>query len=194
MRSLNSKLDNNLKNMAINENSSTNNLNNNNKNKHLLFYSNLCLHSREIYQKIIKYNIKSLFYFINISDNKFQIPINIKTVPTLLLNDKSTILKNKELNIFLDKLYKDLNPSVNAFNNISGISNVYSFLDNDEQNNDMTLNFGLTDNNSRIETPGESEDVFKNNITNSLDNKMNSLQEERNLEISDIFKNKKKPD
>jgi|TARA_B110000240_G_C13344465_1_gene386965 hypothetical protein len=181
MNSLNSTLDNNKN-------------NNENNNKHLLFYSNLCTHSKDIYQKIIKYNIKQKFYLINISDNKFQIPLNIKTVPTLLLNDKSTILKDTELNTFLDKLYKELNPSVDGFNNISGISNVYSFLDNDEQNDNMTLNFGLTDKNSRIETLGESDDVFKNNMTNSLDNKMNSLQQDRDLEISDIFKNKKTPE
>ena len=29
-----------------------------NKNKHLLFYSNLCTYSNEVHQKILKYNLK----------------------------------------------------------------------------------------------------------------------------------------
>ena len=37
------------------------------------------------------------------------------------------------------KMYKDLNPTIDPFNDISGISNVYSFLDNDEQNENMTF-------------------------------------------------------
>ena len=78
---------------------------NNNKKKHLLFYSNLCNYSQEVYNKITKYNIKENFYLINISANKFKIPDNIKSVPTLLLNDKQTILTDNELNNFIDKLY-----------------------------------------------------------------------------------------
>ena len=66
------------------------NSNNNNK-KHLLFYSNLCTHSQDIYQKIVKYNLKKYFFFINISEKKFKIPSNITTVPTLLINDKVNI-------------------------------------------------------------------------------------------------------
>ena len=91
--------------------------NKNNNMKHLLFYSNLCNYSQEVYNKITKFNIKDKFYLINISSNKYKIPSNIKSVPTILLNDKKTILIGNELNNFIDKLYNENKITIESSSN-----------------------------------------------------------------------------
>ena len=74
--------------------------------KHLLFYSNYCNFSNEIYQTIIKYNLKDDFHLLNISKTKYNIPSIITSVPTLLLNDKKTLYQNDDLEQFIQELYK----------------------------------------------------------------------------------------
>ena len=46
--------------------------------KHLLFYSNYCNYSNEIYQTIMKYNLKDKFHLLNISKTKYKINNSIK--------------------------------------------------------------------------------------------------------------------
>ena len=162
--------------------------NKNNNMKHLLFYSNLCNYSQEVYNKITKFNIKDKFYLINISSNKYKIPSNIKLVPTILLNDKQTILTGNELNNFIDKLYNKNKITIDPFTNVSGISNEFSFLDSEELNNNMTSYFGLTNENHRIETPNEDSGKGK---SVSISDNMSRMQEDRNLEIQNIFNTKK---
>ena len=81
-----------------------------NKNtKHLLFFSNFCQYSNDIYKRIDKYNLKDKFLMINISENKYKISSIIKSVPTILLNDKRTIIKDGELDRFIENLNKNSN-------------------------------------------------------------------------------------
>ena len=51
-------------------------------------------------------------------------------------------------------------------------------------NENMTLNFGLTNTNTRIETPGEDS---KGNVSGTLGDQMSTMQEDRNLEIQNII-------
>ena len=158
--------------------------------KHILFYSNFCQFSNDVCQKIEKYGIKNEFLLINISQKKYKIPSVITLVPTILLNDKKTLVQDEDI----DKLLIDLNKNgngnnqIDAFTQFNGISNVYSFLD-DENNKDTTLNFGLIDREFRIETPAEDGEGGVN--SGSISDKMNNMQELRNREIQDLFKNNK---
>ena len=162
------------------------NENNTIKSKHILFYSNFCQFSNDIYKLIEKYNIKNNFILINISQKKYKIPSNINSVPTIRLNDKKTLIQDNNIEKFLEELSKKTNKKVDPFTNINGISNVYSFLD-DESNKDTTLNFGLINNEFRIETP--PEDGGGTN-SGSISDKMNNMQEQRNMEIQQYFKKK----
>ena len=68
----------------LNSQSNKNNLNNlNNQNnqkdtKHILFYSNFCQFSNEVYKKIEKMNIKDRFILINYDTNR---DINLYNIP-----------------------------------------------------------------------------------------------------------------
>ena len=110
--------------------------------KHLLFYSNLCEHSNEIYKKILKYNLKGNFYLVDISLNKFKIPSNITSVPTILLNDKKTILKDDELKNFIDSLNKEKEIDVQPYYlNGSSLSDNFSLLNEEDNKNSINKGF-----------------------------------------------------
>jgi hypothetical protein len=161
--------------------------------KHLLFYSNYCNFSNEIYQTIIKYNLKDEFHLLNISKARYNIPNIITSVPTLLLNDKKTIYKNNELEEFIQELYKkksenDVLPSSDYTQHFSS---AYSSWDETNNINDNYNQFGLINDKNNIITP--EEDTSSNNLNDSsLSEKMNTYQENRNLDIQNIFKDTKK--
>lgn len=155
-----------------------------NKNtKHLLFFSNFCQYSNDIYKRIDKYNLKDKFLMINISENKYKIPSIIKSVPTILLNDKRTIIKDGELDKFIENLNKNNNKDIAPFMNAS--LSEFSFLD-EKQNDVLGGIFGSTKENFRINTPPEDSSGNSQSITD----RMNSMQENRNLEIQNLFKKK----
>ena len=161
--------------------------------KHLLFYSNYCNYSNEIYQTIMKYNLKDKFHLLNISKTKYKIPSNITSVPTLLLNDKKTIYKDQELENFIQELHKS-----NTKNDIlpnsdytQAFSSSYSSWDETSNINDEYNQFGFINQKNSIETPNEDDTNTRLNNT-SLSEQMNSYQENRNLDIQNIFKEKPK--
>lgn len=159
-----------------------------NKSKHLLFYSNYCSFSNEIVDKITKYNLKDKFLLINISKYRLKIPKNIvNVVPTILLNDKKTIYIDKELEDFLDKLSQN-NKDVDPFIPFSSISSNYSFVESFEKQNDsLTKNFGLINDEQNISTPNENTERIKEKIVD----KMSSIEQNRNMDIQNIYKDMK---
>ena len=162
-----------------------------NKNtKHLLFYSNYCNYSNEIYQTIIKYNLKDEFHLINISKYKYNLPSIITSVPTLLLDDKKTIYQNNELDDFLQKLHKEKSKDDILPNSdyTQSFSTSFSSWDEKSNINDVYNPFGLINGSNNIETP--TEDKKTTNGNTSLTDQMNSIQESRNMDIQNIFKKK----
>lgn len=161
--------------------------------KHLLFYSNYCNYSNEIYQTIIKYNLKDDFHLLNISQSKYNIPSIITSVPTVLLNDKKTLYQNDELEKFIQELYKkktesDVLPSSDYTQHFSS---AYSSWDETNNINEEYNQFGSINGTNSIITPEEEQS--NNNLNNSsLSEKMNTYQESRNLDIQTIFKDKPK--
>lgn len=161
--------------------------------KHLFFYSNYCNYSNEIFQKIVKYNLKDHFYLLNISKKKYNIPSIITKVPTLLLNDKKTIFQDDELEKFIEEINKKLNKNDIMPNNDTSISSPYSFWNEDENENklDFYNSFELLNgNNTSIITP-EDESNNSNKITGNINDKLSNMQENRNLDIQKIFKDVK---
>ena len=160
--------------------------------KHLLFYSNLCEHSNEIYKKILKYNLKNYFYLIDISLNKFKIPSNISSVPTILLNDKKTILKDDELKNFIDSLNKEKEIDVQPYYlNGSSLSDNFSLLNEEDNNNSINKGFEYINDINKMLLVNDNEKTIKNkNDNKNLADKMNSIQEDRNRDIQNIFNRK----
>jgi len=161
--------------------------------KHLLFYSNYCNFSNEIYQTIIKYNLKDDFHLLNISKTKYNIPSIITSVPTLLLNDKKTLYQNNELEQFIQELYKKKseNDVIPCSDYTQHFSSVYSSWDETNNINDEYNQFGFINDTNSIITPEEEQS--NNNLNNSsLSEKMNTYQESRNIDIQNIFKDKPK--
>jgi hypothetical protein len=157
--------------------------------KHLLFYSNYCSFSNEVHDKIKKHNLKDKFLLINISKHKFKIPSNIKSVPTLLLNDKKTLYVDKELHDYIDKLAEDSNKDVDPFSPFGGISNKFSFVDKFETENDgLTKNFGLIIGEQNITTPTEESGKSRETLVD----KMSSIEQNRNSDIQEIYKTQTK--
>jgi glutaredoxin-related protein len=152
--------------------------------KHLLFFSNFCEFSNETCKKIDKLNIKENFIMINISQKKYKIPSNITTVPTILLNDRKTILQEDKIDQFLDQIYSKLNKNIDPFADTNGISNNFAFLD-ETSNKNMSSKFGSTNEEFRIITPPED-----NNDPNSgsITDRMNNMQQSRNSDIQQFFK------
>ena len=152
--------------------------------KHILFFSNFCQFSNDVCKKIEKLNIKNNFIMINISQKKYKIPSMITTVPTILLNDKKTILQEDKIDKFLDEVYNKLNKNIDPFTNTSGISNNFAFLD-DNSNKSMSSMFGSTKNDFHIITPPEDgNDPNSGSITD----RMNNMQQNRNMDIQKFFK------
>ena len=161
--------------------------------KHLLFYSNYCNFSNEIYQTIIKYNLKDDFHLLNISKTKYIIPSIITSVPTLLLNDKKTLYQNNELEQFIQELYKKKseNDVIPCSDYTQHFSSAYSSWDETNNINDEYNQFGFINDTNSIITPEEEQS--NNNLNNSsLSEKMNTYQESRNIDIQNIFKEKPK--
>lgn len=163
-------------------------MNNNNKaSKHFLFYSHLCGYSTEIHQLIIKYNLGNYIYQLNISDpnRKFQIPACITSVPTLLMNDKKTLLKDENLYNFITLLNAELNtPKIND-NNLGGN---FALLGENEQ--DVLVdpdgsNFSSIQDEQRIYTPDANYDSFKQN--NNGGDKKSLMMEINKLERMNPF-------
>ncbi len=152
--------------------------------KHILFFSNFCQFSNDVCKKIEKLNIKNNFIMINISQKKYKIPSMITTVPTILLNDKRTILQEDKIDKFLDEVYSKLNKNIDPFTTTTGISNNFSFLD-DDSNKSMSSMFGSTKDEFRIVTPPEDgNDANSGSITD----RMNNMQQNRNMDIQKFFK------
>ena len=162
------------------------------KDKDLLFYSNYCNYSNEIFEKIKKYNLKNKFYLINISQHQYKIPSIINSVPALLLSDKKTLFLNDDLEKYLEELYKKtlVSEVLPNFENGPSISSSYSSWDENESNINADYNsFGLINGETTIITPDDDDKTTK---TGTLSDKMSSIQESRNLDIKNIFKNNPK--
>jgi flagellar motor protein MotB len=131
-------------------------------NRHFLFYSHTCQFSNEIHQKITKFNLEGLFYLINLSDprRRIKIPPMVKKVPTILMNDKKTVLSDDRLVEFINELNRIRNKSTIEDNNTGGNFAILS-KDGTELADVGGSAFGMIDKDQRIYTPDAEYDNFK---------------------------------
>lgn len=60
-------------------------------NKDMFFYSKYCNHCKDVINIITKANIRDLFIFVSVDENKFRIPEFITHVPSIITKQKTLI-------------------------------------------------------------------------------------------------------
>ena len=161
-------------------------------NKPILFYSDYCEYSKSIYQTLTKLNVLNDFLLINITNGKYKTPSIIKQVPTILLSDLKTKIEDNNLEDYINKLKKNNVTNVEPLYNDGGsISNQYSFWNENDNDKLLSNQYGLISDmvNSKPLNIEDNDENF-NKMNNSLNDKMNSLQEERANDIKNLFNNK----
>ena len=164
--------------------------------KHLLFFSNLCEHSNEIYQQILKYNLKEDFYLIDVSLKKFKIQSNITSVPSIILSDKKTIIKDDELKEFINNLNKKNEIVVEPYYLNGGLlsDNFSSLIE--EDNNGSCINKGfeyINDINKLLLVNDSSKNIKDKKENKGLMSNMDTIQQDRNKDIQSILNRKPRP-
>lgn len=103
--------------------------------KDILFYSNYCEFSKDVINIITKQNIRSIFMFVCIDDNKFKIPEFIDRVPSIL-KQTGEVYTDNQLYSYLDMKFKvtnleEISPAISVYGN-SLYSSHFSSLDGDD--------------------------------------------------------------
>lgn len=130
-----------------------------NNSDYILFYSNKCLHSKELLNLLYKDNeLNQKFTKINIDNSNIKIPPYVKAVPTAIItnNGEPTLLVGS--NIF--KWYNQNHAKIVESQTIqdwdpltmSGYSDGFSYLQND---NVMKKSFAFVGESDKIVTPDE---------------------------------------
>lgn len=139
--------------------------------KDILFYSNHCIHCKDIATKIQKKNLRNFFMFVCI-DKNFKIPRFVTRVPLIYTMPEKKILIDSKIDQYIDILQNDNNEKdVSPFSLIQTGGDNFSFIDsggnyddvaNNKDRNDGVKNFtsignvGMTHNISQM-----SQDVSK---------------------------------
>jgi len=108
------------------------------------------------------------------------------------LNDKKTIYTEDELEKFIEDEYKKITKDeiMPTSDYMQSFSTSYSAWDeNNTSINDNYNTFGFINETNKIVTPNEENGNTKDK---NLSDKMNTFQENRNLDIQNIFKDKPK--
>jgi hypothetical protein len=174
--------------------------------KPLLFISNFCSYSNELYQNITKNGIKDKFVIINVSDKSLsgKIPNIIKSVPTILLRNieeiemcnGEKILKDIILEKYIELISNKKNEDEIRFNDSGG---GFAPLDMEDMNGDIVkdgiiggISIGYSGVNENINITTPNQDTDQSKIGGTLSDNMNSMMEERGRDIERLFPDKKK--
>jgi hypothetical protein len=78
------------------------------KNKDLIFYSSYCQYSTDLIKLLIKYNLKDHYTFICVDNKRYNIPLFITKVPTLL-KLSGEVISDNDLYEMIDQKHKTCN-------------------------------------------------------------------------------------
>jgi hypothetical protein len=135
--------------------------------KDILFYSKFCNHCNEVIAMIMKANIRNLFIFVSVDENKYNIPPFVTHVPTIVTKKKE-ILKDGDVISYLTRT-EDVSKEISPFSlGDDSYSSSFTFLTENGydvdgiQSEDKRQFVKLTDNAS-IYTPPEADTSTKSN-------------------------------
>lgn len=161
-------------------------------NENILFYSNKCLHSKELLNLLHKdVELNQKFTKINVDNRNIKIPPYVKAVPTAIINinGKPNLMVGSD--IF--KWYEQMHSKINKENSIenwdpltmTGYSDGFSYLS--EDSNVMKKNFSFVNENNMIVTPDEknysNEDDKKNQQKSQFDNEYETFMNQRKFDV-----------
>jgi hypothetical protein len=149
--------------------------------KFVLFYSNYCGFSKQVVSEINKKNIRSMFVFICVDQNKYSLPDFVTHVPIIVSPSPKSrkIYAEDEIMVLLESMYAkirdsdDIQPFLTGFGCKASFGDPFSFIDGDDSAMDAAIpkKFGVleTDNDFHINAPDEgaqkksrfNEDVFE---------------------------------
>ncbi len=173
------------------------------KNDYILFYSNKCLHSKELLNLLYKDpDLNQKFVKINIDTGNVKIPPYVKSVPTAIINTNgqpnllvgSAIFswyKQKHAAVIEKQGIQDWDPHT-----MTGYSDGFSYLDNPQV---IKKSFGFLNENNSIITPDEGS--YGGSSEKNNNNSGDQLQQNNNFpqfngqvsgESRDEIKNAKK--
>ena len=144
----------------------------------IVFYSNFCMHSRALINKIESKNMKNKFVFVCIDHNntRDKLPKFVDRVPIIYLVESRSVLMDSSIDIYMSSLSSpppiQENTDVNGFNEVfhnSGISDSFGFID--ENSHLLNANFNYV--NRQDEQPQLTE-----NYTETI-SKSNKFDEDR---------------
>lgn len=99
--------------------------------KDLFFYSKFCDHCKNVITVITKANIRELFVFVSVDDNKFNIPPFVTHVPSIVTKEKQ-LVESDSIPDYLEKYIKhtsissDISPF--SLDSQSSYSTSYTYL------------------------------------------------------------------
>lgn len=162
-------------------------------NEYILFYSNKCLHSKELLNLLYKdVELNQKFTKINIDNANIKIPPYIKSVPTAIIPNNGQPSLMVGSNIF--KWYNQRHAKTVETQGIqdwdphtmAGYSDGFSYLSN---NDVMKKSFSFLEDSETIITPDEknysndNEKGSKNQPKTQLDNDYESFMSQRKFEV-----------
>tara|TARA_B110000037_G_C17112416_1_gene502443 strand:+ start:1595 stop:2125 length:531 start_codon:yes stop_codon:yes gene_type:complete len=164
----------------------------------ILFYSKNCSFCTELLNKLYKNKeILEKIILININNHQLQIPRYIKSVPSLLVNDKGNInvLTDNELFEWVDAEINKLRSSILDWDptTMSGYSGAFSFIGDEDSKNDRNYTFLTNVKQYKINTPdadsingsndsNEGSKKRSNKENNDISNKLEMLKQQRDME------------
>jgi len=159
---------------------------------YILFYSNKCLHSKELLNLLYKdVELNQKFTKINIDNSNIKLPPYVKSVPTAIIPNNgspsllvgSAIFKwynQRHAKVVESQSIQDWDPQT-----MSGYSDGFSYLTGDDV---QKKSFAFINDNDSITTPDEKNyssdgDKGKNQPKTKLDNDFESYMNQRQHEV-----------
>jgi len=150
--------------------------------KDILFFSNYCVHSKDLIKKVSSTPLQKELVFICVDDKNIKLPPFIQVVPTIYLVNNKSILTEEKITEWIDSKNKKDNDEILAYhgNTMNSLSTNFSFLDNDSETLEINSRYTLLDDNSEISTPKTFDDNNGNNT--QLNQDFEKLQQIRDQE------------
>lgn len=148
--------------------------------KNILFFSNRCEYSKETLSKLKKYELLKNMIQVCIDNNDIQIPSFIQVVPTLYLTQEKNILTDTDIDTWINEKIKINNKELDAYYSGNFSSN-FSTLEN-QSDTSLSSNFTYLDQDASINISTEDSIV-------QTKKDLGSIEQERQLEINNIYKN-----
>jgi hypothetical protein len=170
-------------------------------NKHIIFFSDRCIHCSNLLTTIKKKCIEDKFKYINVGDPNIKIPDIITSVPTLIVQGINKLLIGKEvftwlnsqqfMNIETNNINKTNNPKFNADKTLTNSTDINYVSLNDEDDSNKIINFNKMS--DIFITDDINQKIKDSKINQQLQNeKLNELLNNRTVQIENILSNNKK--